>query len=68
MPFQNKKQFCKFAVRFNSLPLKVRQDLEKEFIIKAKQYCQREGLKPDEVVITMIKADQIPFSFIVNAK
>ena len=66
--FKNRKQFCRFAIKFNSLPLTIRQDLEKEFIIKAKQYCRREELGSDEVVITMIKADQIPFSFIATSK
>lgn len=66
--FKDKKQFCRFAVKFNSLPLKVKQGLEQEFIIKAKQYCRREGFTPDEVVITMVKGDDISFSFIATLK
>ena len=65
---RDKKQFCRFAVKFGSLPLKIRQDLEKEFVTKAKQYCRREGLDPNECIITMVKADSIPFSFIVTLK
>ena len=68
MMLKNKKQFCRWTLKFNTLPLKLRNDLEKEFIVKAKQYCVRIGLNPDECVINAIKANEIPFSFIVIAK
>ena len=55
-------------VKYNNLPIKLRKDLEQQFIVKANQYCQREGLKPDDYVITMLKAENIPFSFIMTLK
>jgi len=63
-----KKQFCRWSIKFNQLPLKLIKDLEGQFVIKARQYCRRMSLNPDDVVITMVKGDNISFSFVVTAK
>ena len=65
---KSRKQFCKWAIKFGSLPLLLKKELEKEMIVKAKQYCRREGFGQDEFVITMIKPEDIHFSFIVSLK
>lgn len=68
MMFKNKKQFCRWSLKYNTLPLKLKNELEKEFVVKAKQYCIRNGLKLDECVVTAVKASEISFSFIVILK
>lgn len=60
-----RKQFSKWMARFSSLSPKLRKDLELELIKKANQYCQREGLKSNEFVVTSIKVDDIVFGFVV---
>lgn len=64
--FKNQRQFCKWSLKYNTLPSKVRVELEKEFIKRASQNCIAQGLKQDEFVITRIEVADIPFSFVVS--
>ncbi len=64
----SKKQFHRWAIKFNSLPAKLIKDIEAECVKKANQYCQRNGLDANEYVVTTIRLEEIPFSFIVTLK
>ena len=65
---KQRKEFCKWIVKYGALSLAVRKLLEQEFAIKAKQFGMRQGLKPDEFVVTMVKCNAINFSFVITLK
>jgi hypothetical protein len=63
---KNNRQFCRWFTKFESLPLKLKKDIESELIKSANYYCVRNGLSAGEFVITMIRSENLRFSFVVT--
>lgn len=53
-------------MKYDTLPAKLRKDIESELIKNANYYCFRNGLKTGEFVITMIRPENIKFSFVAT--
>jgi len=66
--FKEPKQFCRWVIKYDHLPAQLKKLMEQQLVKSAHNYCARQGLKPDEYVMTTLSIDEIPFSFIINVK